>query len=484
MPATATIVAVEGKVPVVTAVVLAAGAGSRFGGDKLTAKVDGKAVLQHVLDTLAEAGIADPVVVLGAPLHAGIEWGAARPVTNPDPSRGLSSSLSVGWEAALAGEPRPDAILVALGDQPLLRADAVRLITSQPFDAVRPVVAAEHGAGGPPNPVRLESSASGLIAETVGDRGLGPVLAAHPELVCWIAVDGDNPDVDTPADLARVAELAWADRVRRNREQVDRFREAPDGRDFYASVSSIFRDDPDRTGDPVLDALRAHARPGDTWLDIGAGAGRYALPLARSVRNVIALDPSAGMLGSLHEAMVGHGITNVRVVEGRWPEAVTDPTGDGLAGELPVDVALIAHVGYDVDAIGPFVDAMEGAANRECLAVLMERSPAMLAEPFWPPLHGEPRIALPALPAFVDLLRARGRVPRVDMLESSRRRWGSRDEIEAYVRRQTWVAPGTAKDRRLQALIDDWLVTNDDGSVELSVVEPLQVGLVAWDPAD
>ena len=68
------------------------------------------------------------------------------------------------------------------------------------------------------------------------------------------------------------------------------------------------------------------------------------------------------------------------------------------------------------------------------------------------------------------------------MLESSRRSWASRHEIEPYVRRQTWVAPGTAKDRRMQELIDEWLVTNDDGSVGLSVAEPLRVGLVAWRP--
>ena len=471
---------------------LAAGAGQRFGGAKLTARVDGKPVLQHVLDALADAGFADPVVVLGAPPEADLEWGAARPVTNPDPVRGLSSSLRIGWEAALAGEPArqaaltadsaPDAVLVALGDQPLLRPAVVREVAAAPLDPGKPIVAARYASSGAPNPVRVEATAARLIDEAAGDRGLGPVLVAHPDLVRWIEVDGDNPDIDTAADLAHVAELAWADRVRRNHEQVDRFRETPEERDFYASVSSIFRDDPDRGGDKVLDALRAHARSDDTWLDIGAGAGRYALPLARSVREVIALDPSAGMLGSLREAMAEHGIANIHVVEGRWPAAATDEFSHGLAARLPVDVALIAHVGYDIEAIGPFLDAMEGAATRECLAVLMEHSPATLAAPFWPPLHGEPRITLPALPAFVDLLRARGRDPRVDMLESSRRRWSSRDEIEAYVRRQTWVAPGTAKDARLQALIDEWLISNEDGTVGLSVVTPLQVGLVAWRP--
>ena len=49
----------------VTAVVLAAGSGSRFGGGKLLAPIAGKPVLQHVLDALEAAGSAEVVVVLG-----------------------------------------------------------------------------------------------------------------------------------------------------------------------------------------------------------------------------------------------------------------------------------------------------------------------------------------------------------------------------------------------------------------------------------
>jgi CTP:molybdopterin cytidylyltransferase MocA/SAM-dependent methyltransferase len=461
--------------------VLAAGAGSRFGGGKLLARIDGKPVLQHVLDALAEAGLTDAVVVVAPSLDlTGIEWGEAERVTNPDPERGLSSSLRIGWQHALSRDPQPNAVLIALGDQPLVRPDALRSLAAAPRDVARPLLAPRYTGSDAHNPVRIETSGGHLIEESSGDRGLGPVIARHAELVRWLEVEDDNPDVDTTADLARVAELAWAARVRGNREQVDRVRETPDGEDFYASVSSIFREDPDRQGDPVLEALRAHARAGDTWLDIGAGAGRYALPIARTVRRVIAVDPSTSMLGALRESMVEHRIDNVEVIEGRWPGVAED--NDALASELPVDVSLIAHVGYDVEGIGPFLDAMERATTRECIAILMERSPASIAEPFWPPIHGERRIALPALPAFVDLLRARGREPSVRTVESARRHWASREQLEPFIRRQTWVAPGTEKDRRMQELIDDWLVRNDDGTVDLSIAEPLTVGLVSWAP--
>jgi CTP:molybdopterin cytidylyltransferase MocA len=466
--------------PRVGAIVLAAGVGSRFGGGKLAARLDGRPVIQHVLDRLAECGIDDPIVVTAAPIVADIEWRAARPVTNPDPARGLASSLKIGWDAAMDVPEPPDALIVALGDQPLVHSDVVRTLTGAPLDPARPILAPRYSGSGARNPVRLERAAAALVSEATGDRGLGPIIDAHADLVRHLEVDGDNPDVDTRDDLARAAAASWADRVRRNREQVDRLREAPDGADFYASVSSIFRDDPDRTGDPVLDALRARARPDDVWLDIGAGAGRYALPLARVVREVIALDPSPSMLAALREGAVEHRIQNVTTIDARWPDVLE--THRDFLDRLPVDVSVIAHVGYDIEAIVPFVEAMERATRRECLAVLMERSPASLAEPFWPPIHGEPRIALPALPAFVDLLAARGREPVVTTLESTRRRLRSRDEVEGFVRRQTWTAPGSKKDRIMQELIDEWLVRTDDGGFDLTIAHPLTVGLVAWGP--
>lgn len=474
--------------PRVRPLILAAGAGSRFGGGKLAARVDGKPVLRHVIDAALDAGLARPAVVLGRADPPGVDLGGTTIVRNPNPERGLAGSLRIGWRTATMDwplEPRPpDAVLVLLGDQPLVRAELLRALAAAPLDPERPIVAPRYAGSTAPNPVRVEAGAARLIEEAAGDRGLGPVIDAHPELVRWIDVEGDNPDVDTAADLATIADRAWAARVRGNRDQVDRVRELPDGTDFYEKVSSIFRDDPDRTGDPVLDALRARARPDDTWLDIGAGAGRYALPLARVVRQVIALDPSASMLAALRDGVVDHGIGNVDVVHGRWPDAIAPAAhaGSGIAERLPVDVSLIAHVGYDVEAIWPFVEAMERATRRECLAVLMERSPATLAERFWPGVHGERRVSLPALPAFVDLLAAHGRRPAVEMLESRRRRWASREELETYIRRQTWVAPGSDKDARMQRLLDEWLVTGDDGRVELSVAAPLSAGLVAWRP--
>jgi hypothetical protein len=180
------------------------------------------------------------------------------------------------------------------------------------------------------------------------------------------------------AAAPRRLEEAWAARVRANREQAERLREIPVG-DFYAPVSALFVADPRRTGEPALEVLQAMAGPDETWLDIGAGAGRYALPLALAVKGVIAVEPSAGMRQALRTGLAEHGISNVRIVPAVWPDALEQ------LGPLPVaDVALIAHVGYDIEDIGPFLDGMEAATSDRCIAVLTDRSPASVADPFSP----------------------------------------------------------------------------------------------------
>lgn len=193
--------------------VLAAGVGSRFGGRKLEARIGDRPILQHVLDALAAAGHEDPIVVLrpASSLVPLIGWRQAERVANPAPERGLASSLQVGWAAAQAAVPSPDAVLVALGDQPRLRPDVVRTLVAAPVDPTRPIVAPRYTGSDARNPVRIETGAAGLIEQASGDRGLGPLLDADPSLVRWIEVGGDNPDIDVPADLVAAIEADQAE---------------------------------------------------------------------------------------------------------------------------------------------------------------------------------------------------------------------------------------------------------------------------------
>lgn len=464
--------------------VLGAGSGSRFGGGKLLAELNGRPLLDHVLATIREAEPAETIVVVGpgaTALEAIAAANGARTVPNPAPEEGLSSSVRIGLTALAAVRVEEiDAALIVLGDQPRTSLGTIKALLEAEVPDGRSIVVPRYRGGGGSNPVLILRSAWALVGELQGDRGFGPLIKEHPELIVEVDLPGDNPDVDTAADLVRVVEAAWRERVLANRAQVERFREVPDGIDFYAPVRSLFRADPTRTDDPVLAALLDLVDPGETWLDVGAGAGRFALPLARALGpsggEVVALDASPSMLQALHEIADDHAIRNIRTVEARWP-----PSDPANARSCAADVVLIAHVGYDVDSIGPFLDALEAAARRCCVAVLMDRVPASAADPFWPLVHGEDRVALPALADVVELLRARRREVGLTRIREEARRFDSRASLEGFARRQLWIDPDGPKEVRFQAALDA-LVIEESGGWAISGRLPNDIGVVTWQP--
>jgi len=272
-------------------------------------------------------------------------------------------------------------------------------------------------------------------------------------------------------------EAAWAERVRANREQAERLREGGPEGDFYAPVSSLFVADPRRTGEPALDALRELTEPDQTWLDVGAGAGRYVLPLALREREVIAVEPSASMRHALRTGIAEHGATNIRIVGGAWPEAL-----DQLGAPPVADIALIAHVGYDIEQIGPFLDALDAAVRQRCVAVLTDRSPAAVADPFWPIVHGVERVPLPAMPELVELLRAKGRSTEIRRVERAPRTFDSFEGLATFLPRQLWIDETGEKEARFREALAKMARERDDDGWTLATPPVGSVGILTWAP--
>jgi molybdenum cofactor cytidylyltransferase len=186
------------------AIVLAAGASSRFGRPKALALLAGRPLLLHVLDVVRVVGLREVVVVLGRDgdqIERELRWQSERRVRNPNPDAGLSSSLRIGLENLT---PASDAALILLGDQPLVRADVIARLLAGLVSAAKPIVLPRYAEGGGQNPLLIHRAAWSLAGEAKSDRGLGPVVRNHPELVVEVDVEGSNPDVDTPADLAAI----------------------------------------------------------------------------------------------------------------------------------------------------------------------------------------------------------------------------------------------------------------------------------------
>lgn len=197
------------------AIVLAAGRGARFSaiaGDraiKLLAPLGGRPILQFVLDAVAAVGPALTVVVLGHQLESierAMVWRSERRVQNPDPDRGLSSSVQVGLLALAAdpAAPQLSGALILLGDQPHVHPDGIQALLRAADTAPQPFLVARYRESSSFNPVLVRRSAWALADQLRGDRGFGPLLTDRPDLAHEVTLAGTNPDVDKPADIARM----------------------------------------------------------------------------------------------------------------------------------------------------------------------------------------------------------------------------------------------------------------------------------------
>ena len=177
----------------------------------MLALLDDRPLVQHVVDAVHDWGPAAVVAVLGQDADVAeriVDWGCATLVRNPDPDRGLASSLALGVTAVGVVDPPLDGVFIALGDQPRVRTVTFVALAraAAADDGVHPMVVPRYDreAEAVANPALLLRAAWPLVAGLTGDRGMGPVMAAHPELVLRVPIAGDNPDVDTPDDLRRM----------------------------------------------------------------------------------------------------------------------------------------------------------------------------------------------------------------------------------------------------------------------------------------
>lgn len=192
----------------VGAIVLAAGAGTRMGRQKLLLPFGGRTVIAHIVDQLRLADIQDVVVVVGADrdeVGEALKDHAVRIARNPDYGRGMLSSVRVGLSAAGADW---SAALLALGDQPLIAPERVRAVIAA-GDSERIVLPTFEGRRGHPMLLpRCYWDEAMTQHDAVGLRG---VLRAHGASVREVAADSSDvlSDMDTPADYeAALARLA------------------------------------------------------------------------------------------------------------------------------------------------------------------------------------------------------------------------------------------------------------------------------------
>jgi molybdenum cofactor cytidylyltransferase len=187
--------------PIWSAIVLAAGKSSRFGGGKLRAVYQEKPVLDWVLDAALACPVAEVVVVWGADRKIGESLpidGRIKPVLAKDHDLGMGASLAEGLRAL---NPQTHGVLVFLGDMPRV---PISLVTDmiaaigQGASAAAPEFGGRRG-----HPVLISPALFDQIANLSGDQGAGNILDQLGSKLALIKApdDGCLFDIDRPGDV-------------------------------------------------------------------------------------------------------------------------------------------------------------------------------------------------------------------------------------------------------------------------------------------
>jgi molybdenum cofactor cytidylyltransferase len=183
---------------VIGGLVLAAGAGTRFGSSKQLAELDGRPLLEHSIRTMMAAPVGRVVVVLGSAAEEvlrKVDLHGAEAVVSERWEEGQSASLASG----LAELSDCEAVVVTLGDQPRLSPDAIRRVIAARAPGIAAVRATYSGEPG--HPVLLERALFEQLRDVTGDHGARNLLISMPTREVPCEDLGGGQDVDTPAQL-------------------------------------------------------------------------------------------------------------------------------------------------------------------------------------------------------------------------------------------------------------------------------------------
>jgi molybdenum cofactor cytidylyltransferase len=185
----------------ISAVVLAAGASTRMGQQKLLLPLDGEALVTRAVKQVAAAGFDDVLVVVGSEFEqvlVALKGLPVRHAINEDFARGMGTS----FRTAVANLPDSEAAMFALADQPFVTSTEYRKVLDTYRQDKSPIVSVRYGdVMAPPHLFARE-----FFPELASvEHGARPVLLSHRDKTTILSFPSDLlVDVDTPEDYEEV----------------------------------------------------------------------------------------------------------------------------------------------------------------------------------------------------------------------------------------------------------------------------------------
>ena len=235
--------------------------------------------------------------------------------------------------------------------------------------------------------------------------------------------------------------------------------------DWWANRAPLFTrgiDDPAATPPSGLPQIVERLERTDTLIDVGAGAGRYSVPLTQTLGHVTLVEPSPAMAGLAREQLEATGRANWTLIEDGWLDAKAEPASALLmANVLNPHEDLEDWITKALDHAQEWLFIVHGS-----IPDAMDPLRQVAIE-----LHGEPRIPQPGLSDLLPALHELGVYPDVAMFERRfARRYESREAAAREVASTLLIEPTPDALRRIRTLLRRELRTLPDGGVAMPAV--------------
>ena len=259
--------------------------------------------------------------------------------------------------------------------------------------------------------------------------------------------------------------------------------QGPVREDFWGgNIAKRFRADPKRAMEDNFKIMAEFVRPDDVFVDVGGGAGRLSLPMSYRCREVINVEPSAGMVQEFDECVVEFVISNASSVLSGWLES------DGVKG----DVVHAANVTYFISDIEKFVNKLELAARRRVIISIWSIANPMHNATLYKMVYGEEQAMVPGHPQLLPVLWDMGILPDVRFLPQVTTFDGvikhpsfpqSKEDAVEMAKAGIWLAP-QHQDRGELVIRDNFdqlFREGQEGFIPLWLPDARQV-IITWKP--
>lgn len=274
-------------------------------------------------------------------------------------------------------------------------------------------------------------------------------------------------DVSRPSD-------AWDLQVRKYRDQFEQVRSRLGDIESESSndIGPWLKMNLSRKAPDLLDRVLSEVDGNSTVLDVGGGAGRFAVPIANNVDHVTVVEPSSAMIQALRNRISDEKVQNISVVEDDWLSANTGT----------YDLVLSTFVLHETDSVEQFIRKLENSAANTVMILEHEQSPYMLLAGLWKIVHGTSMLATPGANELSSVLSSLGIKFEFEWLPPlPQPALKTHDEAVELIRQMLLVPADSLEHERLKTACDEWVEETPSG-YSVRGATPSRRAVFTWHP--